>query len=72
MLSYALLGVLYIACCILSYGLNFAYWQRHYPSLAVDMYKDDVQDSIMQSLAGPISLAVALLLHGTKHGLKWR
>ena len=75
-----LLGVaIWAGCGILAYGLMFAYFQRAYPTLAEDGYREDRNFSTILGFGGPLSLiSAALFLRfisrrgGFKHGLKFR
>ncbi len=62
----------YIACFILSYGILFGYLQNAYPARAYFNYQDDMWQSILFSVFGPLSLfsIVAYVFILSKHGYK--
>jgi hypothetical protein len=57
---------------VLAYGIEFAYWQRKYAILAERDYRRDMATSIAMAPLGPFSLAINLLIFGTKYGVKFR
>lgn len=64
--------VFWVVCGILAYGLNFAYFQKHYPTIAAESYEADKRDSIIISFAGPIGLIVVFCFDCGKYGFKWK
>ena len=64
----------WIACGVLHYGMDFAYFQRQYPTLARKDHRRDRLTAFLQSLVGPIALIgeVLFLWNKPKHGLKFR
>lgn len=69
MIIMSLFIVIWILCGVLSYGISLAYFQRQYPSLAKECYREDVRDSLVMSSIGPFGLLSTLLVFGTKHGV---
>ena len=63
---------IWIGCGIVSFGLNFAYFQREFPTLARCDYEKDRIQALFWSFGGPVSLFVSFLCFGARHGLKWR
>nr|AKH47021.1 hypothetical protein [uncultured marine virus] len=64
-------AIIHFTCTFLSYGIEFAYWQKEYPTLAKEKYKKDRKDALGTAiLVGPIALLVTLYLFGIKHGFK--
>src|SRR3990167_8032317 len=59
----------YLACAVLAYGLTLHDFEREFPGLAHD--PSDRRISAVLSLAGPISLVIALTT-GRPWGLRWR
>lgn len=72
MINEILFGSIWIISGILHYGLDLAYWQRKYPSLAKDEYVSDVTTSLLSSLAGCISLITLLLFRQVGYGIMFR
>ena len=66
-----IIGV-WVACGIVSYGYNFAYYQREYPSLAEKEYKRDMMVCIFLSVFGPINLLVMMDSDEYRHGIKFK
>lgn len=64
--------VLYVACAALNYALNFAFYQRRWPTLAEMDYHQDRRFCIVISFGGPMALLVTLAINKAKYGLKWR
>lgn len=44
----------YTAIAILVYGLDYAYWQRHWPDLAEKFKESDKQMAFVSSLIWPV------------------
>ncbi len=64
--------ITYLICCILSYGMSFAFWQRKFPNIAPHAYRSDIISSIMFSLLGPISLLFTYFnTNFAKYGFKF-
>lgn len=63
---------IWIVCGVLAYGFDFAYWQRHYPSLADRDRKADRFNALMTGCLGPIGLIAIFLQGGHKHGMKFK
>lgn len=53
----------YITIGFLTYGWNFAYWQRNYPPIASKCYKEHKKDSIFFGFCWPISIPAMALGH---------
>ena len=63
----------WVCCSVLSYGINFAYFQRAFPTLAKFDYKKDKYFSIAFSVAGPFSLVITYFMSDfAKYGLKFK
>lgn len=64
--------VLWLLCSILAYGGSFAYYQRNYPTLAKQSYRQEMGICMIMSLiGGPISLLVTTFTSGFfEHGFK--
>lgn len=65
----------YLLSCVTSYGIFFGYFQQNpkWKCLSSDDYRTDMGICILLSLAGPISLFVALFTTGmAQHGIKFR
>lgn len=72
MINKLLLIGIYILCCVIAYGITFAYYQRRYPLIAKDWYYLDMRFAIFVSLTGPFQLVSQLLIHGIKYGVKFK
>ena len=74
-----LLIILYIIGGVLTYGLNFAYMQKEFPTLAKEHKNKDRIESIILGLLWPIGLFAIILMiiesdkfkEVFKHGLKF-
>lgn len=65
--------VFWVVCGVLSYGADFAYFQRMWPTIAVRDYDKDRRAALIRSVFGPISLMVAVVMSsGLRSGFKWR
>lgn len=70
-------GVFHLVCGVLAWGIDFAYFQRGWPTLAKENYKRDLKVAIVTNIiGGPIALFVGLLYPitlGSKgwQGFKW-
>jgi len=63
--------VVWVACSVLSYGLNLGYWQGKW--LDVNDKYQDIGFAISVSWCGPISLGVTFFeCDFGKYGFKWR
>lgn len=63
----------WVACGVLSYGITLAYLQRNWPTLADQMYNEDVAFSCMMAALGPTSLLICYFKGDrAKHGLQFR
>ncbi len=62
----------YAACATLSYGILFGYLQGAYPTRAYFNYDNDMFQSIIFSICGPLSLLsiVAYVFVLSRHGYK--
>lgn len=67
-----LLIALYLTSAVLAYGMSFAYWQRHFPTIAKTKQKQDRTISLFFALFGPIALFVVYFLREKKTGLQFR
>ena len=62
----------YLLLYILTVGLSFAYFQRHWPDLAEKDWREDFGSACFMALFAPISCPLLFLLTGfAKHGLLW-
>lgn len=70
--------IVWIVCGVLHYGLNFAYFQRRFPTLDEDEHKSDKKDALLFSIGGPITLIsfIIFLRNGgnkiSDYGFKWK
>ena len=65
--------VIWIISGILTYGISLAYMQREYPSIAEEMYLEDVVFAMFFSILGPMSLLISFILSNYgKYGLMYR
>lgn len=67
-----LAGLSYLVCCVLSYGLIFAFFQKEFSIVAIKHYQKDKKFAFWSSILGPLSLSVCFLLGHCKHGFKWK
>ena len=66
-------GIVWIICGVLAYAINFAFCQGNWPSIAEELYRQDMGLSVLAGLFGPIGLAITFLMSGfAEYGLKWR
>lgn len=66
--------IVWLILAVLTYGIEFAYWQEKYPTLAEKYYWQDVTFSAVYAVAVPLSLP-AVLIHtkcGTTYGLRYK
>lgn len=57
----------------LTYAITLAYFQREFPLLAKEEYREDLGFAVLGGLIGPATIIPALCMSGfAKHGLKWR
>lgn len=62
----------WIVCGVLTYGITFAYFQKKYPIIARESYREDMGIAVFYGLLGPIGLFVILVSSGfAKYGLKF-
>ena len=64
--------LLWIVCGIISYGFDFAYYQREYSPIAKKDYKEDRIICVFFALLGPINLIEIIIRKNYKHGLKYK
>lgn len=69
-----LLIIIHIFCCIIDYGIMFAYCQREYPFIAKDDYEQDIYYCILMSLGGILSLIASgfFFMGHNFHGFKFK
>ena len=73
-MTYLIVGiVIWIACGVLSYGLEMAYFTRHYPDLqSDDEWYSNSYLFAKQSIPGPFALVVTIMcLYNSGVGLKF-
>lgn len=58
-------------CGVLGYGYTFSYWQRGYPTVAVQNKRDDRWRAAVTGLWGPIGLIMVICDGRTRHGVKF-
>jgi len=66
------LGLVWIVCGIIAYGIDFAYLQRCYPSIAEQDYKKDRIACLVFAFLGPIDLIFIILQKTHGYGLKYK
>jgi len=72
-MAITLFMVIWTICGVLTYGITLAYFQRNYPEIAKEDYREDVGFSVLFGIVGPIGLFVSLWGSGfAKHGLMYR
>jgi hypothetical protein len=65
--------IIWIACGVLAYGATLAYFQREYPSTALEFEHNDRAFAVLLGTLGPIGLFVAVVSNKRfKHGFMWR
>ncbi len=63
----------WIVTSVICYGSTFAYLQRQFPTIAKEMYKEDMFHSIIVSLIPFVGFIIGTFLNGFyKHGFKFR
>lgn len=63
----------WVVCGVLAYGINVAYFQRKFPSIAAEKYREDCAMAVLIAAAGPIALWISYFLSGfAEHGLMYR
>lgn len=72
-----LLAVLWLACPILCYAMDLAYFQGRYPVLAKERLCQDKMEALVSGafglLLGPIGVMVAFIMFDfAKHGLRFK
>lgn len=65
------IGIFWIISAIFVYGFTFAYFQKEWPSIATELYYEDVEVAITMAVFGPIGLLVLLATGSMKHGMKF-
>jgi len=71
-ISVILFAVFWVACGVLSYGFNFAFYQRRFFRIAQENYRKDQFFCSLASLFGPVSLASIVFLGLHEYGIKFR
>lgn len=67
-----MIGLIWIICGILSYGITFGYFQNKYPRMAEKRWVEDFRFAVFFGILGPIGLSVSFPLSGfVKYGLKF-
>jgi len=70
------MGLLFITvwfgCGVLTYGFDFAHFQRKYPYLAERDRRSDRISSVLVALLGPLGLILVMIAEHNKHGLKFK
>lgn len=64
--------VFWFVCGALSYGFCLAHFQKKFPSLAKDHYREDVEFALYDLLLGPIALISGIFSGQTHYGLMYR
>jgi hypothetical protein len=70
-----LMVALYIFFAVLTYGFNFAYWQRKWPRIAAEFYNNDRWLSLGFAVVWPFSIMVGIIrTEGTlfNYGVKFK
>lgn len=71
-----LYAIFAITCGVLTYGMNFAYVQRQFHSLAKSEYREDIGTCMFFGLCVaimPFLIIVSITMTGfAKHGLKFK
>jgi len=57
---YIIIIPIWLLCSFLNYGLEFAYWQNKWPTIAKQHYKQDKKEAIFMSMFGPLALIITL------------
>lgn len=65
------LGVFWVVCGVISYGLSFAFFQREYPVVAEEFYAEQMRMCLPDLVFGPCALLASVMVFGIKHGLKF-
>lgn len=68
-------AVIWVTCAVLTFGLSFAYFQRHYPSIAEKEYYLDMRHCMLFAvfgLFGLIGFVAATGRRGLSYGFKWK
>ena len=73
-MDYAILvPILWFLCGFIQAGISIADFQRSFPNIAVETYRNDVGLAIMLGLLGPVGLCISFLTSGfCKHGWSLR
>lgn len=62
--------IVWIICGVISYGINFAYYQRKWPSIAQEGYREDMIFCAGISLLGPANLLGSIVLFWHRNGFR--
>ncbi len=62
----------WIVLGVFVYGLQMAYYQNEYPSIAKETYKEDVMWGIMYFIFAPVSFIVIMIDGGFKYGIQFK
>ena len=65
-------ALLWVICGALTYALTLAFFQRKYPGLAEEGYREDRHCAVFVACFGPFGLCGVLIHCGVRYGLKWR
>ena len=64
-----LIMLFYLICCVITFGMMFAFFQREFSAISKDYIWHDILFSFCISLVGPISLLITVGITEAKHGL---
>lgn len=67
-----ILAIIWTGLGLIGTGIEFAYYQNQFSSIAKSHYKEDLLGAYTMSLFGPINVILCLFLYGTKYGFKYR
>ena len=67
-----IISLFWVGCGIINYGFLFAHFQRKFPTIAPETYKQDRRRCIFASVLGPIGLLATWLCGFNDYGFKWR
>jgi len=70
-IGWLIFWVVWVACGVLNYGSNFAYFQENWPELAKEHRREDTRFSWFMAVVGPIGTLI-LLLEGDLLQYGWR
>lgn len=71
-ISVILFAVFWVSCGVLSYGFNFAFYQRRFFRIAKDNYRKDQFHCFFASIFGQVSLVVLMIKGQHEYGIKFR